>query len=235
MIRPGAPPLGSFCAPVPRERSRGQFSARCLSRCPRDRGRLRVGHHRSRLRPLQGSALASSAGVSRRGAGGSGALQASSTSARNGRQRRGMQYHSRCCVAGQRADQRDQADHDRRDAEAERALAIERRQVLAPAEDAEQPDRAAGQAEQAAGDAQRPLVAPPKHARSSHSLARSLACAARTVKRGGESGRRRGRACAAARTGSGPARQKKAFWKSRSSRISARHRRRDASGRRASG
>jgi hypothetical protein len=100
-------------------------------------------------------------------------------------------------VAGQRADQRDQADHDRRDAEAERALAIERRQVLAPAEDAEHPDRAAAEAEQAAGDAQRPLVAPPKHALSSHfdraqprrSRPGGQACGNRGVDVAGSSGR----------------------------------------------
>jgi hypothetical protein len=90
-------------------------------------------------------------------------------------------------IAGQRADQRDQPDHDRGDAETERALAVEFGQALATAEDAEQADRTAAQAEQAAGDAQRPLAAPPEHLCTSRCNRTSLAGLAQAVKPGNAS------------------------------------------------
>jgi hypothetical protein len=65
-------------------------------------------------------------------------------------------------VAGQRPDQRDQADHERGDAEAEGVLAVELGHLLARTEHGEQADDAAAEAEQAAGDAQWPLFALPK-------------------------------------------------------------------------
>ena len=88
-----------------------------------------------------------------RAAGDFGASQPPSTSPRNARQRRGMQYHRRRASAVSEPIRATSPTTIAAMPKPSGALAVQLRQLFAPAQDAEQAERTAGQAEQAAGEA----------------------------------------------------------------------------------